>query len=450
MMARDVYSPTPPGVANHVDAPPGSFTQPTNPSRYTSSRTRKPYRALKNHISQIPFIEKSLERFRQRFIYGNSNFALLSGNAAMPVALEVGRLLNLNDGYIPQNPDSYSNHEMNVYVPPSHVVARDVYTIQTTDGNHEANLTRLKLLMEAAKGAGANRNTAIVLHLPYSRQDRRAKPGQAEAARLNEQEIFRAGSHNPDKKWWWQHETKVKAKTNLIVVDIHSIKPLETITSDSKYQWVNLDPAVVLQPKVEELIKQNNFNVAIAFPDESAAERYESYAVKFGGGKENAAIIRKKRSTEVNNQVSIREDQEPLNDKVENKDVFMIDDIADTLRTAAQAAERLKKEGARTVWLVATHGVFSGVAEKMMDNPAIEGIIVTDTIQQRIEHPKVQVVSIAPLIAETIKRIENREPLAELAKNQSDGDGFERSYRKIRVNTERRKIKRMEKKREKA
>lgn len=391
-------------------------------------------------LSYLPdYPSTHLTRFQKilhRLRYGTPHFGIVAGNPAMTTAQEVARLLHKT---VPGNPPPFENNEVRIKVATTVAATKDVYAIQSTDDKPDTALQRLKLLMEGAKGAGANRVTAVVLHLPYTRQDRRDQPGAPEAARMNELEIFRAGSHNPDKRFW-QHETKLKAKANLIVVDVHSEDPLKVITRDSRFQWANLDADVVLAPVVAKMIARDNLDVAIAFPDESAAKRYQKYAEVFGGGMARAAIIKKQRPVEQNNVVRICEDQESLTDKVRGKDVLMRDDIGDTLGTALQAAEKFKEDGARSVRLILTHGVFSGNALKRLDNPAIDGVIVTSTVAPRSEvlaHPKVTYVNIDRLIAEVLRRIENREPLDGLVKSTSPK--FEKSYRGWRVNKERRK-----------
>lgn len=430
-MAREI-SPTPPGIARQVDSPPGLFLQPQSPSQLPplySTDSQQPSR-----------IKQAIHTLR----FGIPQFAFLSGDVAMPMAQKVASHFGQT---VPKNPPPFANNELRVKVDLTHVAKKDIYLLQTTNRHPDECISQLELLMVGAKGAGANRDTGIILHMPYMRQDnKRHEPGEPEAARQKEQNLFRAGSHNPDKKFW-QHKTKLKAKANLLFVDVHSIDPLKEITHNSGYQWANLDPAYVLMPAVRELIQEKNLDVAIVFPDHTAEERYSPYAEVFGGGIKNAAIIDKERILEENNIVKISQQQKPLKPFVDGKDVIIIDDIADTMRTVLQTAKRARDEGARSVWVVATHGIFSVDKEKGIDayanvnDPAIDGIIVTNTIKQK-NHPKITVVDIDPLIREAIRRIENRQPLGELAKNQSKG--FDKSYRRLRANGKRRKAARQE------
>lgn len=386
----------------------------------------------------VPFLQSTPEqtiwqRAKTRLVYGAPHFTLLSGDAGMHIARQVGEILQHT---VPDNPPAFSNNEVRALVPKD-VATRDVYVIQSTNGNPDASLTQLKLIEEGAKGAGANRITAVVTHLPYSRQDRREQPGAPEAARLSAREIMRAGSHDPEKR---RHESRLTASANLILVDIHSEKPLLPLTEHNGLEWANLDSFHVLAPKIQQLIASRQFTPTIAFPDKGAAKRYETYAEAFGGGMENAAIIQKERDISKNNSVTISSNQEDLSGKVAGTDVFLIDDIIDTAGSILQAAKRLKQEGAKSVWVVATHGIFSKDALQKMNDDAIDGCVITDTIPPRedvLDHPKIEVVSIAPLIATAIQRIEKRQPIADLTKSMSPG--FEHSYMRLsrRINRQR-------------
>lgn len=389
------------------------------------------------HSPQTPKLNLS-RRLKERFIYGSPNFSIIAGNAGMYIAHKVGDALGKT---IPDNFPSFANHELKVVVPKEVARQKDVYIIQSVNGQPDSDLTQLRLLEEAAKGAGANRIYPIITHLAYSRQDRRDQDGATEAARLFAREIGRAGSHDPQKRRW-QHESKLRAPAPLILLDIHSRNPLDALTKNNHIQWVNLDPAFVMAPKVQEMIDQNNLNVAIAFPDASAEKKYRAYVAMFGNGKE-PAIINKVHSVDQNNVVSISKTQQDTTHIVAGKDVVMFDDMIDTGGSVLQAARKFKDEGAKSVRVVATHGLFSKDPKKevsgldIVDDPAIDFVMITNSIQpseEILHHPKIHVVSVDPLIVETIKRIENRQPLGELAKSMSPG--FEHTYMKLsrRVN----------------
>lgn len=353
----------------------------------------------------------------------------------MDIAQQVGTIL---DKQVPPNPPSFANNELRVVVPEV-VETRDVYIIQAMNTHPNRTLRQLKLLGIGAKGRDANRIYSIFTQFPYARQDRIDQPGAPRAAQQVAQEIFDATSHNPLKR---HHESKLRAPGALMVVDVHSETPLQAVTENSRgrYQWANLDSAFVLAPRVQELISSQQLDVAVAFPDKGAAKRYHNYVDMFGNGQE-PAVIKKERPVDQNNVVTIADSQEDLSGKVAGKDVMLFDDMIDTGGSILQAARLLKEQGARSVRVIATHGIFSNDALGKMSDPAIDQVIVTDTIQPTekvLQHEKIDVVAIAPLLAEVIKRIEQREPIADLVKQMSPG--FEKSYRRLsRIHKHRRR-----------
>lgn len=400
----------------------------------------------RQHSHREPFANPHRPRLFHRIkqqIYGSPHFTILAGDAGMDLAKQVGSAFGKD---IPANLPPFANHELRVAVP-GVVERKDVYIIQTVDQHPNRSLRQLKLLGIGAKGRDANRVYYMYTGIPYTRQDRIDQPGAPRAAQNVDLEIFYSASHNPHK--FLRHESKLTAPASLLVVDVHSEKPLETITKDSRglfayrrgrYQWANLDSAYVLAPRVKELIQAEGLDVAVAFPDKGAAKRYHNYQELFGNGQE-AAVIKKERPVDQNNVVAIARDQEDLSPKVKGKDVLMFDDMIDTGGTLLQAAKLLKAQGAKSVRIVATHGIFSNDALTKMSDPSIDGVIITDTFVPRpetVQHPKIAIVPIAPLLIEAIRRIETREPMDGIVKSMSTG--FEHSYRRLtKINTYRRR-----------
>lgn len=389
-------------------------------------------------ISLLPKKQTFRSQLKERFFYGTSHYALLAGDAGKELARKVGDILGKE---VPPNPPAFANGESKVVVPGT-VETRDVYVIQSMIHDPDTSLRQLKLLDAGAKMRDANRIFNIFTHLPYARQDRVDQPGAPNAAQQVVNEIFIASSHNPLKRRW-QHQSKLRAEGSLMVVDVHSEKPLEIVSRDSRgrYQWANLDSAYVLAPQVQKIISQGHLDTVVAFPDKGAEKRYTNYAHIFGDG-QVPVVIKKERPVNQNNIVTIASSQEDVSERVKEKDIFLFDDMIDTGGSILQAAKLLKKQGARSVRVVATHGVFSNDALTKMADPAIDQVIITDSIQpspEIVAHPKIEVVSIAPLLAEVIKRIEAREPINDLVKSLSPQ--FEKSYRalKRRANYFRRK-----------
>lgn len=439
MMAREFreLSPTPPGTPQQVDAPPGALLQPSTLSNPILSAPRLTQRTTHNYYipSQIIIAkEKAVEKIHN-FVFGNSHFAVLAGETGMQIGLEVGKRLGTT---IPSNPEPFANRESRVVVGTDIAATKDIYIVQSVTFNDpHTPLRELKNLELGAKSAHANRITAIFTQLPYGRQDKIEQPGAPDAARNVIQEILDAGSHNYRKK---KHQSKLTADASLLVVEVHSEDPFRVVERDSHLQWANLNSAYVLAPRIEEIIKENNLDVVIGFPDHGAKGRFGDYIQRFTPGKE-PAVIDKVRDIHQNNKTKIV----GVSGEVAGKDVILVDDIIDTGGSILDAARKFKEMGAKSVRLVATHGIFSNSALEKMNDEAIDGIIITDTINPRAEvlsHPKIEIVSIAPLLAETIKRIEERKPLGELAKAKSKN--FDESYQTWKANKERRIAKRAE------
>lgn len=385
-----------------------------------------------------------MDRLKTRFIYGTPNFALLANDPAMPIAREVGNILGKN---VPENHGTFGNAEYRVIVDQPEVQTRDVYVFQTTDVHPNSNIRQAKLLAIGAKNAGAARINYICSNLAYSRQDRVIIPGEPDSGRNVVQEMWDAGSHNYRKR---KHESQLRSDATLWVVDIHSVKPLEAVNRLSKhpYEWVNLNSDFILKPAIAHLIEEKGLNPVMAFPDETARLKYADYAKWFGKGLESAVTVKKIRQTDKKNQVAMAEDQEDFAPKVAGMDVIIRDDMFDTGGTAIQACKAFMEAGARSVRVVVTHGVLSRDPENPekdaiynINSPYLTELIILDTIpptDEVLNHPKITVIKHAPLLAEAIQRVENREPLGELATSMSPG--FERSYmRWTKVNKYRRR-----------
>lgn len=399
-------------MAQQESAPPESRLKPFQPLPHVTS------------FHPRPEAFQQIKKYLKERVHGTSHYLLLAGNTGMQLACQIGELLGRD---VPGNPAPFANGENRAVVKPELAATRDVYIVQSVGQSPDEALRELKNQELGAKSAGANRIINIVTQLPYARQDRVEQPGAPDAARNVIQEILDAGSHNYRKR---RHQSKLQADAMILAVEIHSEAPFEIVERDSHLEWANLDSSYVLAPRIQQIIKQNNLDVVFAFPDKSAAKRYGGYVDMFTPGTQ-PAIIKKERSLEKNNSVTISASQENLTQTVSGKDIILVDDIIDTAGSILQAAKHLKSQGARSVRVVATHGIFSNDALTKMADPAIDGVTITDSINPTfavLTHPNMDVVPLAPLIAETIRRMEAREPLTGLIKGSSKN--FENSYRR--------------------
>jgi ribose-phosphate pyrophosphokinase len=141
--------------------------------------------------------------------------------------------------------------------------------------------------------------------------------------------------------------------------------------------------------------------ITVVSPDIGGVVRARKFAEKIGGT--DLAIVDKRRSHEVVNSCEVME----IIGNVEGKIAILVDDIIDTAGTIVKAAEALKRRGATAIYACATHGVLSGPAIDRLKESCIKQLILTDTIplsdEKKIE--KINVLSIAPLFAEALRRI---------------------------------------------
>ena len=145
----------------------------------------------------------------------------------------------------------------------------------------------------------------------------------------------------------------------------------------------------------------------VVAPDVGSVKRSRELAERIGAP---LAIIDKRRP-----QANVSEVMSVIGD-VEGKDVLMMDDIIDTAGTIVGASEALKELGANRIYISCTHPLFSGPAKQRLMNAPIEKLVVTNTVPINEEKmfDKIETVSIAPLLAETIKRIHTGESVSEV------------------------------------
>lgn len=312
----------------------------------------------------------------------------------------------------------FSNDESRVTLFDTHdpkqtFASQDSVIIQPTWPSPDTGLMRLWFMAQALKNAGATSVTALVPHLAYSRQDRMDVRGTVVSAKFV------------------ADVTRFAEVDRLLTIDLHSDTPYQ---GEDTIPWANLDSKHVLLPAlVEELRKDKRVtedfsNVTIASPDHGALKRARGYADALGVGE--PAVINKQRPTDLMN-VSFAQGMEG---DVMGKIVILPDDIIDSAGSICNAAQLIKDAGAVSIWVVATHGLFTNDALDKIAHSAIDHVFVTDTVDPREEvaqHPKIHVVSAGPLVIETLKRLETKQPLTELTLSMSPD--FEESYMKFQT-----------------
>ncbi len=254
------------------------------------------------------------------------------------------------------------------------VRGEDVFIIQSGAFDANFHLMELFVMIDAFKRASAERITAVIPYYSYARQDWKDRPRVPISARLVADLLEAAGANR------------------VLTMDLHSpqIQGFFSIPVD------NLTAAPVLAKCVQGLGLED---LMIVSPDAGGVGRARAFAKRLNA---DLAIIDKRRPAP--NEARV------LNviGDVEDQNVVILDDMVDTGGTLVQSVEALKKEGALRVYAACTHPILSGKAVERIDDSSLEKIIVTNTIplnQKAQASKKIQVISVAELFGEAIRRI---------------------------------------------
>lgn len=305
---------------------------------------------------------------------------LFSGNANRPLAEEIAQHLHMRLG--DADVSRFSDGEVYVQIN-ENVRGQDVFVVQPTCPPVNDHLMELLVMIDAFKRASARRITAVLPYYGYGRQDRKVMPRVPITAKLVADLITTAGCHR------------------VLAVDLHAgqIQGFFDIPVDHLFAA----PPVI----VDYLAKKDLKDPVLVSPDAGGVERARAIAKRLNAG---LAIIDKRRDGP-NVAVFMY-----LIGDVKDKDVVVIDDMIDTAGTLIQAVEAVKREGARRVLACAVHGVLSGPAIKRIESSALEEVVITNSVPLTPDkaNPKIHVLSVAPLLAEAIRRIHDEESVSTL------------------------------------
>ncbi|MBR6354294.1 MAG: ribose-phosphate pyrophosphokinase [Paludibacteraceae bacterium] len=312
-----------------------------------------------------------------------SPFKVFAGSKGGAIAQQICEHLNCKLGNI--KIDNFSDGEFAVSFEES-VRGLSVYLVQSTCPSSD-NLMELLLMIDAAKRASAYKVIAVIPYFGWARQDRKDKPRVSIGAKLVANMLQTAGADR------------------VITVDLHAdqIQGFFDIPVDHLYG------SNTLADYVESLHLDN---LIIASPDVGGTKRAAKFCKKLHmiTNHEVPMVICYKHRPDFN-QVS---EMRVLGD-VKDKNVVIVDDMADTAGTLCKAAQVMKEQGARSVRAVVSHGIMSGNACANIKNSQLEELVFTNTIPfDTTRCEKVSVVSIAVPIAETILAIQEHRSVSEL------------------------------------
>ncbi|MDZ7751330.1 MAG: ribose-phosphate diphosphokinase [Gammaproteobacteria bacterium] len=308
---------------------------------------------------------------------------VFSGNSNPKLASAIARHLGVGLGKAVVS--SFSDGEVMVEIM-EHVRGRDIFVVQSTCAPTNDNLMELLVMVDALKRASAGRITAVLPYFGYARQDRRPRSARvAITAKVVADMIATVGTDRA------------------LTVDLHAdqIQGFFNIPVDNVYGSPILLGDVWRKYKGDDLI--------VVSPDVGGVVRARALAKRLDDA--DLAIIDKRRPRA--NEAQIMN----IIGDVKGRNCVIIDDLVDTAGTLAQAAGALKEHGAAKVAAYCTHPVLSGPAVANVAGSALDELVVTDTIPLSAEAEactKIRQLSLAELLAESLRRINNDESLSSL------------------------------------
>ncbi|CED61775.1 Ribose-phosphate pyrophosphokinase-Phosphoribosyl pyrophosphate synthase [Moritella viscosa] len=309
---------------------------------------------------------------------------LFAGNATPELAQKVADRLFIQLGKAKVG--RFSDGEISVEIE-ENVRGGDIFILQSTCAPTNDNLMELIVMVDAMRRASAGRITAVIPYFGYARQDRRVRSSRVPiTAKVVADFLSSVGVDR------------------VLTVDLHA----EQIQGFFDVPVDNVFGTPVL---LEDMQEKNLENPVIVSPDIGGVVRARANAKLLDEA--DLAIIDKRRP-----KANVAQVMHIIGD-VKDRDCILVDDMIDTGGTLCAAATALKKNGAKRVFAYATHPVFSGNAVENLRNSCIDEIVVTDSIPLSPEVaalPNVRVLSLSPMLAESIRRVSNEESISAMFK----------------------------------
>ncbi|MDQ1911374.1 ribose-phosphate pyrophosphokinase [Paenibacillus sp. GD4] len=259
----------------------------------------------------------------------------------------------------------------------------DVFLVQTFSHPINEHFMELLVMMDAAKRASARTINLVVPYYGYSRQERKAAPREPISAKLVADLLTTAGAHR------------------VITIDLHA-------PAIQGFFNIPVDHLTALDLLSGYIKKKNIEDLIVVSPDAGGVTRAENLANVIEAP---IAMMFKKRYA--HNEAVVTH----VIGDVEGKTPVIIEDLIDTGTTIVNVVEGLKERGAKDVYILATHAVFSGPALERLNHPNIKEVIITDSIAIPDDHPeKFKVLSVAHLLSDAIRIIQSGGSISSLFK----------------------------------
>jgi ribose-phosphate pyrophosphokinase len=303
---------------------------------------------------------------------------VFSGSANKELSEEICEILHVPVGEATIG--RFSDGEIRLQIM-QNVRGDDVFLVQPTCPPVNDNLMELLIMVDALSRASARRITVVLPYYGYGRQDRKSEPRVPISAKLVANLITAAGADR------------------VLAMDLHvgQIQGFFDIPVDHLYGM----------PVFLDYVRDKHLtDVVVVSPDAGGVERARAFAKRLDA---DLAIIDKRRP-----RANVADVMNVIGD-VKGKTAILLDDMVDTAGTLCKDAEALKAFGAKRIFAATSHGVLSGPAMERLNKSSIEELMITNSIPLKGKSsPKVTVLSVAPLLAEAIKRIHEDQSVSQL------------------------------------
>jgi ribose-phosphate pyrophosphokinase len=322
----------------------------------------------------------------------SSSPLVFSGSSNRALAEEIAKRLKVNVGKALVA--KFKNEETRIEIQ-ENVRGSEVFVVQSIckapngNGVNDA-VMELLLMIDALRRASASRITAVIPYYGYAKQDKKTKGREPISAKV------------------MANILKVTGAKRIVTMDLHAaqIQGFFDIPVDN----------LMAMPTLCNYLKKEGLcddHIVVVSPDAGGVHRAELFAKRLNS---SLAIVFKRRPEPDVNEVA-----EIVGD-VEGRAAIIVDDMISTGGTLDKAAQAIRQRGATRVLTVATHGIFAGEAVAVLENSAIERIVVTNTIPlvNVDQHPKFVQLSIAQTFADAIARITTNRSVSELFGEDTD------------------------------
>ncbi|MEB3429047.1 ribose-phosphate pyrophosphokinase [Citroniella saccharovorans] len=306
---------------------------------------------------------------------------VFTGSSNVKLAEDIVKNIGIELGKI--KIEKFKDGEISVVIDET-VRGYDIYIIQPTSTPVNDNLMELLIMIDAAKRASAGRINAVIPYYGYARQDRKTRGREPISAKLVADLLEMAGADRVISMDL--HAGQIQGYFNIPVDHLSAVK---TLSKYFKNLVKNQDDWVIVSPDLGGVTRARKFSNFLNLP---------------------IAIIEKRRP-----KPNVSEVMNIIGD-IDGKNCIIIDDIIDTAGTITNAANALIDRGAKEVYITASHGVLSGPAIERIDSSVVKKCVITDTIDisNKEKSDKIEIVSVAPIIANVIKNINTNDSVSKL------------------------------------